>query len=407
MSASERLKPSPQKKLLALDGGGIRGMMSLEVLAEIERLLRDRVGRGKDFRLSDYFDYIAGTSTGAIIATCLSLGMSVDDVRTFYRENGKAMFATAGLWRRFRYKFDEKKLSAKLRDVFNTYRPSGEETADMTLGSSALKTLLLIILRNATTDSPWPLSNNPRAKYNRPERPDSNLQVPLWQVVRASTAAPTYFAPQEVAVGEKRFLFVDGGVTTYNNPAFLVFLMATAKPYHVEWPVGADRMLLVSVGTGTAARADGKLKASDMNLLYNATGIPAILMYAALNEQDLLCRAFGRCRSGDLYDREVGTLCGPDAEGGALPKLFTYMRYNADLSREGLDALGMRHIEPAQVQRLDSVDYMEQLAEVGRAIAKKVRPEHFDGFVSPTQSASEVDRSVAARSVDATVAPPP
>jgi len=404
MSVAERLKPSPQKKLLALDGGGIRGMMSLEVLAEIERLLRQRLGRGNDFRLADYFDYIAGTSTGAIIATCLSLGMSVDEVRTFYRENGKAMFATAGLLRRFRYKFDEKKLAAKLREVFNTYRPAGEGTADMTLGSSALKTLLLLVLRNATTDSPWPLSNNPRAKYNKPERPDSNLRLPLWQLVRASTAAPTYFAPQEVVVGDNRFLFVDGGVTTYNNPAFLVFVMATAKPYHVEWPVGADKMLLVSIGTGTAARADAKLKASDMNLLYNATGIPGILMYAALNEQDLLCRVFGRCRSADLYDREVGTLCGPDADGGSLPKLFTYMRYNADLSREGLNALGLPHIKPEHVQRLDSVDYIDQLAEVGRVVGKKVRPEHFDGFA---QSTSEVGRAAAARAADATAPPPP
>lgn len=406
MSVAERLKPSQQKRLLALDGGGIRGMMSLEVLAEIERLLRDRLGRGNDFRLADYFDYIAGTSTGAIIATCLSLGMSVDEVRTFYHENGKAMFATAGLLRRFRYKFDERKLSAKLRDVFNSYRPGEEARADMTFGSSALKTLLLLVLRNATTDSPWPLSNNPHAKFNRPG-PESNLKLPLWQLVRASTAAPTYFAPQEVVVGENRFLFVDGGVTTYNNPAFLVFVMATAKPYHVEWPVGAERMLLVSIGTGTAARANAKLKASDMNLIYNATGIPGILMYAALNEQDLLCRVFGRCRWADLYDQEVGTLAGPDAEGGSVPKLFTYMRYNADLSREGLDALGLRQVRPEDVQRLDSVDHIDQLAEVGRVVGNKVKPDHFDGFIPSKQSTSEVGLPAAARSVDATAPPPP
>ena len=71
-----------------------------------------------------------------------------------------------------------------LRDVI------GEDT---TLGSEKLHTFLMMVLRNATTDSPWPLTNNPRAKYNDPTRPGCNLSLPLWQLVRASTAAPTYF----------------------------------------------------------------------------------------------------------------------------------------------------------------------------------------------------------------------
>jgi patatin-like phospholipase/acyl hydrolase len=66
---------------------------------------------------------------------------------------------------------------------------------DMTLGSDKLQTLLLLVLRSATTDSPWPLSNNPSAKYNDRNRADCNLLLPLWQLVRASTAAPTYFHP--------------------------------------------------------------------------------------------------------------------------------------------------------------------------------------------------------------------
>ena len=78
---SEKLKAriiSPgAKKILALDGGGIRGMITVEVLAEIENLLLKKTGRGKNFRLADYFDFVAGTSTGAIIAACISVGMSM------------------------------------------------------------------------------------------------------------------------------------------------------------------------------------------------------------------------------------------------------------------------------------------------------------------------------------------
>src|SRR5579872_1425235 len=82
-----------------------------------------------------------------------------------------------------------------------------------------------------------------------------NLRIPLWQLVCASTAAPTYFPPEVVRIGEEEFLFVDGGVTMFNNPAFQLFLMATVEPYNLKWPSGAERMLLVSIGTGTAPRA--------------------------------------------------------------------------------------------------------------------------------------------------------
>ena len=81
----------------------------------------------------------------------------------------------------------------------------------------------MMVMRNATTDSPWPLSNNPKAKYNDAARADCNLKLPLWQLVRASTAAPTYFPPEVVRVG-RDFIFVDGAVTMYNNPAFQLFL---------------------------------------------------------------------------------------------------------------------------------------------------------------------------------------
>ncbi len=134
--------------------------------------------------LADFFDYVAGTSTGAIIATCISLGMTVAEIRKFYINSGKEMFDKAFILKRFRYKYEDDKLADKLREVVG---------ADTTFRSDKLKTLLLIVMRNATTDSPWPLSNNPAAKYNDPERPDCNLNLPLWQLVRASTAAPVYF----------------------------------------------------------------------------------------------------------------------------------------------------------------------------------------------------------------------
>jgi hypothetical protein len=142
------------------------------------------------------------------------------------------------------------------------------------------------------------------------------------------------------------------------------------------------------VGTGAAAKADDALRPDDMNLVYNAKSIPAALMSAALNEQDLLCRVFGRCRHGAAIDREVADLIdGEDSEDGdrlGLPgdRKFTYMRYNADLSRDGLDALGLTEIEPENVQKMDSVKHIKDLQAIGQAVAHRdVNRAHFDGFL--------------------------
>ncbi len=178
----------------------------------------------------------------------------------------------------------------------------------------------------------------------------------------------------------------------YNNPAFQMFLMATLDKYWAKrpdarWRTGAENMLIVSVGTGTSPGVRTGLEADDMNLLFNATTIPSALMFAALNEQDLLCRVFGDCRAGDQIDREIGDLIGSAGPLSRDQKLFTYMRYNAELTRDGLDALGCSEIEPETVQKLDSVDGMPDLRKVGRQVAKrKVRAADFSGF--PVRPAS-------------------
>jgi hypothetical protein len=204
--------------------------------------------------------------------------------------------------------------------------------------------------------------------------------------VRASTAAPTYFPPEVITFKDKdkkdyEFIFVDGGVTMYNNPAFQLFLMATLRPYKIEWPTGEDKMLLVSLGTGTAADANKNLTPEQMNIIYNASSLPSAFMFAASNEQDFLCRAFGKCLNGGQLDREVWDMKEENGQGPVNPKLFTYMRYNADLSRDGLDALGLPGIEPRNVQQMDSVAHITELQEVGRAVAKQVNIEHFNGFL--------------------------
>jgi patatin-like phospholipase/acyl hydrolase len=340
MSVEQVLSRGGPRKLLALDGGGIRGCISIEVLARLESLIRQETGT-PDLVLGDWFDHVGGTSTGAILATCIASGMPVARIREFYQEQGTAMFQQASLLKRLWFAYEREPLAAKLREVLG---------AEARLGSPDLRCLLLLVLRNASTDSPWPLSNNPRARYNDRRRPDCNLDLPLWQLVRASAAAPTFFPPEYVRLQNKEFVFVDGGVTSYNNPSFLLFMMATLEPYRLQWATGPENMLLVSIGTGRSPTTTSGARGSSPNLLENARGIPLALMSSASSLR-------------------------------GLPKLFTYLRYDIELTHEGLAAIGVEGIDPRSIDSLDDITRIPELQQVGRGLASSVQAAHLAGFV--------------------------
>lgn len=363
------------RRVLAVDGGGVRGLVALEVLARLEAELRTALRR-PGLVLADTFDLVVGTSTGALVAACLAWGLPVSAVRELFLGHAREVFRPAPLWTRLFHRYRGDGLARALDGLFG----------DATLGDPRVRTLLGLVLRNATTDAPWPLSNAPGARYNDRRRADCGLGLPLAALVRASCAAPTYFPPVRLALGARDFLFVDGGVTAYNNPAFLAFLLATLPEYGVGWPAGEERLLLVSVGTGRARAAEPRLAERDLHLLHSARSVPHALMGAAALEQDLACRVLGRCRHGPPLDRELGSLL-----GGAGPlgeRAFAYVRYDADLSRAGLEALGLGDLDPAPLRALDATRHLDALVQVGRAVAaRQVRREHLAGFLPAEPSA--------------------
>lgn len=384
----QRLDAPGPKRILACDGGGILGLISVEILARMEAELRVRTGQPQ-LVLADWFDFCCGTSTGAIVAACISAGMSMAQIRSFYVDSGEDMFHKASILNRLKYSYEDEPLAAKLKAELNHALGYPDDASPATLGDPGLRTLLMMVLRNHSTDSPWPVSNHPRAKYNQLARPDCNLHLPLWQLVRASTAAPTFFPPEVVTLGrgsdkEHQFVFVDGGVTTYNNPAFLAFQMVTARPFGVNWKTGPDELLIVSVGTGGAAKARPDLQADDLWLLDHAKNIPGALMNAASAGWDMACRVLGDCRHGGELDHEVGDLVGQTgvAATSTCPKLFSYVRYDPEVSRAGLDALGLNDVDPKVVQVMDSIAHIPLIQQVGSTYATHaVRPEHWHGFV--------------------------
>jgi hypothetical protein len=349
--------------------------LTLQILKRMEALARERSG-DPDLRLCDCFDFIAGTSTGGMIAASLSIGLSVAEIERFYLTNAEAIFTrNSNLLKRLTTsRYESAALQSALQDVFG---------ADTTLGSPRLRTLLMLVMLNASTSSPWPLTNNPKARFNDLQTcgEASNLHLPLWKLVRASAAAPFYFEPEAMDIEGRQFLFFDGGLTPFNNPAFKLFQMATLPQYQLEWPTGDDRLLLVSVGTGLLPKDLVHDTVETVNFIKALPAAAHALMYTSAVEQDLMCRSFGRVIAGDVIDSEVGALSGNSAIGGKA--LFTYARYNADLSARGLERLGFAYDEKVTFS-LDCLDSIDACIEVGSQVAKNcVSPSHFDGFWSP------------------------
>jgi patatin-like phospholipase/acyl hydrolase len=275
-----------QKAILALDGGGLRGAFTLGFLGELESLIARHTGKAEDFVLADYFDFIGGTSTGAIIATGLSLGWRVDTLTRMYRELGSAVFHKRKfLPLRAWSKYPGKPLQKQLASVFG----------DRTFGDPDLRTTLMIVMHNRTSDSPWPLCNYPGALYNRGDEKAThhNLEQRLCDLLSASTAAPAFFPSTTLDLGAGAREFVDGGVTAHNNPALQMFLTATIPEYAMNWPTGPDKMLVVSVGTGFAPARLRNLSRLRRHIIYVATNTPTGLMFAAANHNDVVCRTLG------------------------------------------------------------------------------------------------------------------
>jgi predicted acylesterase/phospholipase RssA len=362
------------KRILALDGGGLRGILTLAFLQQIETLLRARHGNDPKFRLCHYFDLVAGTSTGAIIAATVALGWSVEQIRAKYMDLGSRVFERTffrqGL---LRAKYDESRLINELQNVY------GPKT---TLGSGDIQTGLLVVTKRIDTGSWWPISNNPRGKYfaARPGGTVGNGDYPLWQVVRASTAAPSYFDPETITitnplnaapvVGE----FIDGGVSPFNNPALMAVMYATLDGYWIGWPTGADRLLVVSVGTGAA---DPSVKPSKLAAAGALKALLSLMEDCAVLQETVL-QWMSSSVTAREFDREIGDLR-QDLVGGAAQ--ISYLRYNV-----GLGADSVRTLDPTppdadritSLNEMDAPENMEYLHKLGTLAGNRdVKDAHF------------------------------
>jgi len=339
MSLLNRLKGNGPKRILALDGGGIRGALALGYLTKLEKLIQDRHAN-PNLRLSDYFDLIGGTSTGSIIATGLALGMSVEEIRALYFQLGDKVFGKRlkltnifKLGKAIKASFSEKPLEQELENIFG----------DLTLGSPELKTGLCIVVKRADTQSVWPLLNHPDGKFYD-SKWGKNKDILLRDAVRASAAAPTYFVPELVAVGggsdpavKLKGAFVDGGVSMANNPALQMYMIATLSGFPFHWKTGEENLMIVSIGTGNSKLRDKPENIISRWLLDWAKEVPNMLMMDASTQNELFLQWISRSKTPRYFNMEIENL-----ENDLLTPepMLTYLRYNVTLESDALKKLG-------------------------------------------------------------------
>lgn len=376
---------SDTKRILSLDGGGIRGAITIGYLEEMEKILSERYKNFIDpaqFRLCEYFDLIGGTSTGSIIAACLAIGMTVKEIKEKYFKLGGMIFEDKNkIWdilhirKALRARFDEKNLKKHLKEAF-----TDESGNDILLGGPQIKTGLCIFAKRADTNSTWTLNNHPGGKFYADKAVGENAKIPLKDAVRASTAAPTYFIPEVIDVGGKQnAAFVDGGVSTANNPALYLLMVSTLKGFPFKWKAGENNILMVSLGTGSSVFKTTVEDINDNWMLSWASAVPDMLMQDASWLNQVVLQWISRGDTRKHIDLQIGKM--EDDVLGNQPVL-TYNRYNVEMTIENLKRLGFeekKHYKNlADIIEMSNGGNVEILYEIGAADARhEIKPEHF------------------------------
>ncbi|NRG16194.1 patatin-like phospholipase family protein [Rhizobiales bacterium] len=228
--------------ILTIDGGGVRGLIPLRILESLESRL---AARGKSAPLHRYFDLIAATSTGGIIAAGLAApkpddlsgapAATIAELRRFYEVEAREVFKPRGFLEKllanplglFDEKYDERPLERVLKER---------------LGWTSLASALTHVVLTAYDISAREAVFMTNGRTRKGEAEDDYY---FWQAVRATTAAPTYFEPARVEnlTTNEEQVMIDGGVFM-NNPVIAAYIEARK----LGW--AAEDIVILSLGTG-------------------------------------------------------------------------------------------------------------------------------------------------------------
>jgi patatin-like phospholipase/acyl hydrolase len=312
-------------KVLSIDGGGIRGLIPATILRELE----ERTGRP----IAELFDLIAGTSTGGILA----LGLvkpggdgrpqySAAQLAELYEHEGGRIF-NRSLWHAVTALgnlTEEKYDTAGLESVLNEY------FGDVPLSKAVTETL--VTSYELETREPWFFARHKALA-------DPSFDFPMRFVARATSAAPTFFEPEELKATTPHGGLVDGGVFA-NNPAMCAYVETK------KLGPAAD-VLVVSLGTGQHTRPIHYAEARGWGLALWAKPILSVVFDGVSDTVDhqmqVLC--------GDRYYRfqtelDIGSDDMDNTSATNLAALRLKARQTIDRDRDRLDRLAAILAEP-------------------------------------------------------------
>lgn len=211
--------------ILALDGGGTRGIYSAKILECLEKSLKVPV--------KDCFDLIAGTSTGSIIAGAAAIGIGMEKVVQLFECEGPRIFQKKPYrcsW--FSSQYSKKSLETALDKHLSSATKLGE-----------ISTPLMVISSDISTGGVWVFKSKYMKELGHPYSRDGELL--LKDAILSSCAAPTYFDPHEVynSLEKSNSLLADGGLWA-NNPSIFAYTEAIAK-----FGKKIDQIRILSIGT--------------------------------------------------------------------------------------------------------------------------------------------------------------
>jgi patatin-like phospholipase/acyl hydrolase len=314
-----------QTRILTIDGGGIRGLIPARILVSLERKLQQRSGR-EEARIADFFDLIAGTSTGGLI-TCLLLApgengwssaFSAQDIVDLYLDHGAEIFS-ASLSKRIRS-------LGGLRD--ERYDATGlERLIDERMGNLWLSQLIKPCLITA-----YDVTRRRAKFFTQHDARNDDKDYPIKVVARATSAAPTYFEAMPGENGRTPYAYVDGGLFA-NNPAMCAYVEAYRK---LAGKPTAENMVILSLGTGQITKSYPYQSVKDWGMVQWVGPLIDIMMASVSETVDYqmqqLFTAHGR---RDSYLRLQPTIATNDSELAELDNVSP-----ANLDR--LRALGVQ-----------------------------------------------------------------
>jgi len=319
------------KTILSIDGGGIRGIIPLAALVKLE------ARSGKPCR--HFFDMVAGTSTGAVIAAGLAMGVSARGLLALYRNLAQEAFKRLPFWQVAlnlgNHRYDNVFIEETL-DTIGANRPLNSVPVDV-----------MITAKNTVTG---------RTDFFVRDNPSNARKwgtLSLKDAVLASIAAPTYFPAHSASVLGETYTWVDGGVSVSGNPSY----QAAVEALHYSngrFQPGSTRMY--SFGTG---RSPHQIDPKRANFLDWASWTLSELMDDASEWQSAVTR------------REYG-------QTGRME----FRRYQVDLAADVMESLGVQVPPDRRVGdiELDSVWAIDLLNEIGQRFADKIDFDAPDGL---------------------------